>query len=409
MEVLRKSSDFETPHELRRFFSLLVGNGLIALQGPSHRRFRRLQSRPFAAENVRQLYNTIWVQTDLLLQSWQQQIAEDTQSVDITFWIPRFTLSNIARLAVGHDLNDSTQPNIPLTVIERLLKPSLSNLITMFFNIFMPWLVQHLPWPTQTRMSSDVHSLRMYCYGLVRQSRSALPAAKEGPQQLLSTLLATPEVSDHEVADHLVTTLMAGSETVSSTIIHCCDLLCRNPDLQNRLRTEIRTHLPSPETQQISFEQFESLPLLHGVCEETMRLYPMIPSTLRVATRETTVQGEHIPKGTHVLLDFYALNRDKDIWGEDSDAFIPERWIDDAQRHRFFNSEGKSHFTFSAGDRHCIGREVARAELRCVMAGLIGRFSMELVHPEQEFHEAGAIGPRSTQPIYVRLRSIEGW
>ena len=203
--------------------------------------------------------------------------------------------------------------------------------------------------------------------------------------------------------------ILLQSETIANTIVRCCDQLCRDPVLQNRLRAEIRSHLPSPAKRTVSAAQLESLPLLNSVCEEVLRLYPAIPMTMRITLRDTTIQGERIPKGTHIFVDFHALNRSRDIWGTNGDDFVPERWLDDTLHHRFVNNQGRPHLAFSSGHRSCIGREVARAELRCTIAGLVGRFAMELVHPDRDFYEAGSISMRSVQKIDMRLRPIEGW
>jgi cytochrome P450 len=150
--------------------------------------------------------------------------------------------------------------------------------------------------------------------------------------------------------------------------------------------------------------------LLHGVIEETLRLYPPVPITLRLAANDTTMQGHLIPKGTRVALDFYALNRITRAWGADSEAFIPERWIDEeSQKKRLFDRQGQSHLSFYWGKHHCIGIEVGRAEMRCAIAGLIGRFGIDLVHPNFELKEAGMIGQRPVDKIYLNLTAIEGW
>jgi cytochrome P450 len=35
-----------------------------------------------------------------------------------------------------------------------------------------------------------------------------------------------------------------------------------------------------------------------------------------------------IEKGTHVQVDVFSLHRHKDIWGEDADEFVPDRWFE---------------------------------------------------------------------------------
>ena len=37
----------------------------------------------------------------------------------------------------------------------------------------------------------------------------------------------------------------------------------------------------------------------------------------------------HIAKGTNVIVGVQAMNRAKELWGEDADKFKPERWLSD--------------------------------------------------------------------------------
>lgn len=66
-----------------------------------------------------------------------------------------------------------------------------------------------------------------------------------------------------------------------------------------------------------------------------MRLYPIVPTSSRVAIRDTVLPrgggpDERSPtmvkKGTLVQYSSYGLHRRKDIYGEDADEFRPERW-----------------------------------------------------------------------------------
>lgn len=46
----------------------------------------------------------------------------------------------------------------------------------------------------------------------------------------------------------------------------------------------------------------ESMLYLNCVCNEVLRLFPTIPIIMRVAIRDTTVEGHHIPVGTTIYI-----------------------------------------------------------------------------------------------------------
>jgi cytochrome P450 len=193
-----------------------------------------------------------------------------------------------------------------------------------------------------------------------------------------------------------------------------CYLLCQNPAAQTRLRDEIRTWIPSAG-HAVAWGDLEAMPYLNGVCQEVLRLYPTVPATIREAIRDTFVTGVRVPKGTRVLLCPYAINRSPDFWGPDAEAFLPDRWIDsDDKGHSVVNHHGGtsthvSQLTFLHGPRSCIGKDFARAELRCAVAAVVGRFALAMQDPTQEIHVSGAVTSKPREGMALRLTKLEGW
>lgn len=65
---------------------------------------------------------------------------------------------------------------------------------------------------------------------------------------------------------------------------------------------------------------------------------------------------------------------------KDPEVFVPERWLPEGQVE--FASDKKSVVQpFSFGPRNCIGKNLAYAELRLVLAKTLWSFDMKL-HPE---------------------------
>lgn len=184
--------------------------------------------------------------------------------------------------------------------------------------------------------------------------------------------------------------------------------------MQTRLREEIRAAIPSAD-HPITWNDLESMPLLNGVCQEVLRLYPTVPMTIREAVRDTTVAGTRVPSGTRIMICPYAINRSPDFWGDSGDEYIPERWIDtDEKGHQTCNRNGGtatnfSQITFLHGQRACIGKDFARAELRCAVAGVVGRFEFEMQNPDQQIRIAGAVTTKPVGGMNLRMRRVEGW
>ena len=137
-------------------------------------------------------------------------------------------------------------------------------------------------------------------------------------------------MSEEELIDQISTLLFAGSDTTSLAIAWCLHHLSLNPQIQERLKEELRS-LHSIE----DMGGVDKLPFLNAVVQETLRLCPPAHSTIRAAMEDdaiplshpiklrdgTIMQEVHIRKGSYVHIPIEGLNMSKDIWGEDALTF----------------------------------------------------------------------------------------
>jgi cytochrome P450 len=205
-------------------------------------------------------------------------------------------------------------------------------------------------------------------------------------------------------------------ETTSSALTWVTYLLATNPAAQSRLRAEIHSAVPNPQdTLKPGFDiasLLESLPYLNAVCNETLRLYPTIPVTARIATRDTSINSTFVPKGTLCFVAPWATNRDPSLWGPDAEQFRPERWIDhletgqDRVNYVGGADSNYSFLTFLHGPRSCIGERFARAELRALVAVFIGRWEWEMADKEQRVRAGGTITSKPIGGMRVRLTAV---
>jgi len=76
----------------------------------------------------------------------------------------------------------------------------------------------------------------------------------------------------------------------------------------------------------------------------------------------------------------WVVHRNEEVYGEDVDAFRPERWLKEANGdlHRFF-------FAFGAGARMCLGRNISWMEMSKLIPTLFLHYSLELADPSAEW------------------------
>jgi cytochrome P450 len=135
-------------------------------------------------------------------------------------------------------------------------------------------------------------------------------------------------------------------------------------DVINRARQEIDIadkagRLSTP----IQYEETrQHLPFFVGCIKEGLRLNP--PATnlfARVAPKGgKVIDGHFVPEGTEITSHAYAMQRDKGLYGDDSESFKPERWLESEKKNFEFEA---AQFTFGVGPRVCLGKDVAIMEL----------------------------------------------
>lgn len=121
--------------------------------------------------------------------------------------------------------------------------------------------------------------------------------------------------------------------------------------------------------------------LMPDAVEELMRYLSVADIFYRYATEDIELGGETIPEGSTVVVSLLAANRD------------PRRFDDpdtlDIRR------KARGHVSFGHGVHQCLGRQLARIEMRAGFAGLLRRFpTLRLTVP------AGEVPLRTDTNIY---------
>lgn len=191
-------------------------------------------------------------------------------------------------------------------------------------------------------------------------------------------------------------------------------LLCRNPEVQKKLRDEIRSKLPSINST-ISAAEVDSCHYLHAVCQEILRLRAPVNLTIRMTACDTQILGNPVPKGTTIILCPGAVNTSVGLWGSDAKEFKPERWLDgDGKANNQGSADSNFSFmTFLHGPRSCIGQRFAQAEFACLLAAWVGRFdtSFEANSPlaSGEPEVASGITAKPKGGVWVEAKETDGW
>lgn len=134
--------------------------------------------------------------------------------------------------------------------------------------------------------------------------------------------------------------LIAGSDSSATSMGNALKMLIENPDIYAELCADM-SKLPA-------------------FIEEVFRLESAFQGHFRWVKQDTQLHGVELPAGSRLFLMWASGNRDEGVF-ENPDAIKLDR------------ANGKKHLTFGHGVHACIGRELARSEIRIVLREFLRR------------------------------------
>ncbi|KAI0125917.1 cytochrome P450 [Xylariales sp. AK1849] len=438
--LVTKNYDFQKPPQLRESIGRILGVGVLLAEGEQHKMQRRSLMPAFAFRHIKDLYPVFWrisrdavqVMTEAITKGAAHPTsAQDSEKAPATgrnkstvieagSWASRATLDIIGVAGLGRDFGAIRNPKNELNETYRaLFQPSKQAQLLALLSIVLPtFVVRNLPVQRNNDITAAARTIRSVCRDMIQEKKEKLSRKELTDVDILSVALESGGFTDENLVDQLMTFLAAGHETTATAMTWATYMLAKNPDVQTRLRQEIRDNLPSMDSDQdVSSLQIDHLPYLNAVCNEILRYYAPVALTLREAAVDTTIVGHHVPKGTRIVLVPWANHFDKEMWGPDADEFNPDRWMAKNENDKLAASGGASSnyafMTFLHGPRSCIGQSFAKAEFACLLASWIGRFEFELYNKEENDEKKvlikGGVTARPAKGLYVHATVIDGW
>jgi len=160
-----------------------------------------------------------------------------------------------------------------------------------------------------------------------------------GKDDDLVGILVAEGLDDDSLIHETLLILIGGDETTRHVLSGGLEALLRHPDQLEALRRD-RSMMPK-------------------AVEEMLRWVTPIKNMCRTTTRDVEIRGTTIPAGAELMLLYPSANRDEEVF-EEPDRFDITRSPND-------------HIAFGFGAHFCLGNQLARLELRCMVDTLLDR------------------------------------
>lgn len=316
----------------------------LGLDGPDHRKYRRLLDPVFAPKRVAPLAGQVRQLAHDLIDKFADQGTANAYAA----WcqpLPSIMFVSIMGLPLGQldsfihfkdvTLGIGIDPQMPMAEQMALRGEAVG------------WL--------QAYFNSDLDA----------REREAEPR-----DDMLSWLLTAEVEGDRltraDILDILGLLMIAGLDTVTSSLACFLSYLARNPGHRAQL-------VANPE-------------LTRGAVEELMRFESPVTEGCRVAREDLTLpSGAHIPAGSWMHMSWSAANLDP--------AVFPDPLIVD------FTRKPNPHLGFASGVHRCLGSHLARLEMEVALQAWHERIPDYSIAPGETLHYTGNPRAPHTLPL----------
>ncbi|EJD46366.1 cytochrome P450 [Auricularia subglabra TFB-10046 SS5] len=395
----------------RPLIERLTGRGLIWVEGErAHRRMRSLVAPAFSAENVRNMHDAIYHVAHRLVADLQSLDGAAINAIEHT---ARATMDIIGRVAFGYDFNAVGGSEEAIRITDTWRKQNEmgcedTGFVALLILRMFP-SISSLPLEAIRAQGAVADTITRRAADIVRGGQIDEAGGGKDLMSLLLKANARQEkgtrVDVSEIYEHIITFVVAGHETTSSTLAFTLWELARNPDIQMRLRAEIASFSASGDIGYDDFADADRLPYLDAVCKEAMRLYPPSARNEKVSEQDdliplrwpirgadgTPMHSIAVKKGQVIHIPSIGINRAPDVWGADADVFRPTRWLVGRRCAPQYCDPGETGvppvedtcggwngiFTFSEGPRICVGLRLALFEYKALLVTLVRSFEFQ--------------------------------
>ena len=239
------------------------------------------------------------------------------------------------------------------------------------------------PFPTIQALKAAVDAV------VLEEVAERRQADRTGTGDVLGGLLAMTDdhghpMSDEELCDNMRLLLIGGHDTTAATIAWTLERITHHPVVLDRLESAVRARDDA---------------YVDAVIQETLRMRPIFPFSVRMTKQPLALDGLVVPAQTIVVPYIALVHRRPDIY-PDPDEFRPERFY--AARPGTY-----SWVPFGGGIYRCIGASLAMLEARIMIRTLVGQLELRRspTRPERiRRHHVTFVPARGAEVFAARRR-----
>ncbi|KAM0490942.1 hypothetical protein ACHAP8_011080 [Fusarium lateritium] len=348
------------------------GNDIYTLVGSNrerHSRLRKILSHGFSAQAMME-QQPIFQRYVNLMMDRLKAASSGGKAVEMTSWVNWATFDMAGDLIFGESFGCLEKSEFHPWV--KLIFKHIQGFAVSTAVIRYPFANTLIRLMTPKSVARDIQA-----HNAFTKAQVAKRVAYENPRpDFMESMIRAQEkgeVSNTEVIANAHNLIVGSSETTATTLAGTIYLLATNRPVLAKLYREIRdTFQDGDEIDLISVQKLE---YMFAVLHEGLRIYPAVPAAIPRKTSQGGMIGSHyVPADTIIGIWQWPMFHNPKFF-KDPESFVPERWLGDPK----YDSDKKAAMQpFSVGPRNCIGKNLAYAEMRLILAKLIWHFDLDL-------------------------------
>ncbi|KAF2760253.1 cytochrome P450 [Pseudovirgaria hyperparasitica] len=358
----------------------IEASNIVTASREEHGKLRRELAHGFSEKSMREQEPMIGKYIDLLIQRLHENCIKGP--VNLGAWYNFTTFDVIGDLAFGEPFGclESSEYHPWVKMILESARLGTVLQATYYFPIlkFLLLLVPISIKESSMRAREAAHQ------------KVAKRIEKGSRPDLINGLLYSKQslgLSIEQLAENANTLVIAGSETTATLLSGATFHILTNPDVLAKLTAEVRSTFASDD--EIDIISVGGLKYMLACLDEALRMYPPVPIGLPRITGKAgaTVSGEYLPADTVVAVYQWASYHRSKYFSKPME-FHPERFLG---AEEFAHDNREMLQPFSVGPRNCLGRNLAYAESRLILARMVFNFDMRIADESKDWNHAQKI------------------
>ncbi|KAK1991989.1 cytochrome P450 [Colletotrichum falcatum] len=353
-------------------------HGIIYAGPENHARIRQVLSHGFSTQSMVKQQPLMQKHLDLLIHRLYENCTAG--AVNIVAWYNFTGFDIIGDLAFGEPFGCLEKSNYHFWVssfFDNLHASLITNELKRF------WITrQLLPWLIPAKLKEKAKVFKQLSLDKVHR-RMASGEPRPDFIQAMMTKEDGMSMSKAEIEETADSLIVGGAETTATVLSGATFFLTTHPDAMAKLVEEVRSSFRSE--QEIDVLSVQKLPYMLAVLNETLRLYPVLPTSIDRVIKPggDYICGRYVPEGTRVSLSQWPFQRSDKYFAQPG-VFIPERFLDDP---RFVDDKISALMPFGIGPRNCIARNLAMCQIRLTLARMLWNFDLEIEDDSRNWME----------------------